>query len=987
VCEPTPLRMVPMNLRTAAIAIVLLANPLVSNLSVARAQNPPGSGGTVTGQVKDSSGAVIGKAAVTLTSNDGKSQNAQSQDDGTYAFRGVAPGTYTVAAAYKGLVQSAVVAVMVNGSETEHGDIVMRPAEVNQEITVQENPNQLSVDPTQNADALVIKGADLDALPDDPDDLQQDLQALAGPSAGPNGGQIFVDGFSSGRLPPKDSIREIRINQNPFSAQYDTLGFGRIEIFTKPGSDKFHGTAFFDTSQGFWNSRNPFLAASPHPNFQLENFGGNVSGPISSHASFFFDFERRDIDDNALLNAIVLSPTTFTQYNDRGFTPTPQQRTTFSPRIDYQLGANNTLSLRYSYLDLHRDLWGIGLYSLPGTGYLYDQRQNLIQVTDTMVISPSVVNETRYQYHHDITDQDANSDAPQITVPSAFVIGGSTVGRSGLVEDSHEFQNYTTITHGAHTIKFGLRVRGDILNSYTPANFNGTYTFATFSAYQIMEQGLTEGLAFSAIQAMGGGPTQFSISTGKPLISSTMVDVGAYVQDDWRIRPNLTISAGLRYEGQTNIHDWHDFGPRASFAWAPKASSGNPKFVIRGGFGMFYVRFPNQDELYTDQYNGVNQQSYLVRDPDFFSTTPLTPAALGLTPEAGVQFVTAANLRTPYLIQSALSVERQLARRTTLSVNWTDTRGVHQFVTSDINAPLPDGLRPFPNMGDIFEYQSDGLLKQMQLITRINTQMSTRVSLFGAYIWNTAHSNTDGTLCATTAGCGTSEPVIQNDLSGEWSRSSLDITNRMFLGGTIMAPWKVQLAPFMTATSGLPFDITTGGDYLGNGILNARPSIASGPGPGIVDTPYGYLNPNPLPGQPLLPRNYGTGPAQFNFNLRLSRTWGFGSTKFSGPSGGARASSGGGGGGGGGRGGGGSRGFGGGGGRGGGGSGSTSEHRYNLTLSISARNLINHVNDATPVGVMGSPFFLQSTEIAGGFAAEQTPTNNRRIDVQLRFQF
>jgi uncharacterized membrane protein YgcG len=562
------------------------------------------------------------------------------------------------------------------------------------------------------------------------------------------------------------------------------------------------------------------------------------------------------------------------------------------------------------------------------------------------------------------------------------------VGRSGLVEDSHEFQNYTTITHGPHTIKFGVRIRGDILNSTTPVNFNGTYTFASFSAYQIMEQGLTAGLPFSTIQAMGGGPTQFSISTGNPLITSTMVDVGAYVQDDWRIRPNLTISAGLRYEGQTNIHDWHDFGPRASFAWAPKASSGNPKFVIRGGFGMFYIRFPNQDELYTDQYNGVNQQSYLVRDPDFFSTATLTPAELGLTPETAVQFITAANLRTPYLMQTALSVERQLARRTTLSINWTDTRGVHQFVTSDINAPLPDGLRPLPNMGDIFEYQSDGLLKQMQLITRINTQVSGWLSLFGAYVWNTAHSNTDGTLCATSSGCGTSEPVNQYDLSQEWSRSSLDISDRMFMGGTVMLPWwKVQLAPFMTATSGVPFDITTGSDYLGNGVLNARPSIASGPGPGIIDTPYGYLNPNPLPGQPLLPRNFGTGPAQFNLNLRLSKTWGFGSTKFSGPSGGARAASGGGGGGGGRGGGGGGRGgFGGGGGQRGGGA-SSSEHRYNLTLSISARNLINHVNDAAPVGVIGSPFFLQSTETAGGFAAEQTPTNNRRIDVQLRFQF
>ena len=142
----------------------------------------------------------------------------------------------------------------------------MKPAEVKQEVTVaEENPTQLGLQPSQNADALVIKGADLEALPDDPDDLQQDLQALAGPSAGPNGGEIYIDGFSSGRLPPKESIREIRINQNPFSGEYDKLGFGRIEIFTKPGSDKFHGTASYDVSDGMWNARNPFITTTPFP--------------------------------------------------------------------------------------------------------------------------------------------------------------------------------------------------------------------------------------------------------------------------------------------------------------------------------------------------------------------------------------------------------------------------------------------------------------------------------------------------------------------------------------------------------------------------------------------------------------------------------------------------------------------------------------------------------------------------------------------------
>ena len=149
------------------------------------------------------------------------------------------------------------------------------------------------MEPDNNATALVLRGEDLAALPDDPDDLADALQALAGPGAGPNGGSIYIDGFSGGQLPPKESIREIRINQNPFSAEYDRLGFGRIEILTRPGTDQVRGGFGFNDSDGVFNSRNPF--ATNKPDYSNRNFGGNIGGPISKRASFFLDFQRRDI--------------------------------------------------------------------------------------------------------------------------------------------------------------------------------------------------------------------------------------------------------------------------------------------------------------------------------------------------------------------------------------------------------------------------------------------------------------------------------------------------------------------------------------------------------------------------------------------------------------------------------------------------------------------------------------------------------------------
>jgi carboxypeptidase family protein len=979
-------------LRIRFYTFALLSLAAVSALAqTAKPARPSPNGGTVTGTVKDTTGAIIPGATVTLTADDGSTQQVQTGQDGVYTFRGVAPGTYSVSVASKGLEQADGVAVLASTGQTARGDVTMRLAEVKQEVTVaEENTTQLSVQTSQNVDALVFKGADLAALPDDPDDLQQDLQALAGPSAGPNGGEIFIDGFSSGRLPPKESIREIRINQNPFASEYDKLGFGRIEIFTKPGSDNFHGTASYDISDGVWNARNPFIAFTPFPPFSSQTYGGNISGPLSKRASFFLDVERRQIDDNGILNATLFDPTTLTKVPDTGFTPTPQQRTTFSPRIDLALTGNNTLSMRYSYLDLHRDLWGVGLFNLPGNGYSYVQLQQLGQVTDTAVLSTSVVNETRFQFNHYLTSQTAQSDAPEVIVAGDFDTGGAGINRTVQTESNYEFQNYTTVTHGKHTIKFGARTRNDLLNYNTPGNFNGTFLFASFADYSNVVTAVgtcANGCPLGTLPS-GVGPTQFSLTEGQPLVSSTMFDVGAFVGDDWRVAQGLTVSAGLRWEGQTNIHDWHDAAPRLSFAWAPGRSSskGSPATVIRGGFGMFYIRYPNIDNLYTQEFNGRNQLTYEVNSPNFYCPNALAgcvPSAL--TSLAPVQFSAADNLRAPYLIQSALGVERQVNRRTTLAVNVTDTRGVHQFVTSDVSPPGP---------ADLFQFQSDGLLKQLQVITRVNTQLGSRASISGAYIWGTAHSNTDGSLCASSTGCGTSTPVNPYDLSAEWSRSSLDVQNRTFIFGNVSAPLKIQLSPFLVAQTGAPFNITTGGYYfyggVPDGIFNARPVFASGPGPNIIDTPYGYLNscPQGCPNAAMIPRNLGNGPGQVSLNLRLSRTWGFGTTKFAGSSGGARASAGGGpgpGGGGGPRGG----GFGGfgGGGRGGPFGGGTTEHRYNLTLSVSARNILNHVNYAPPVGSMGSSNFLESTAIAGGFMAEQNPTDNRRIDIQLRFQF
>jgi hypothetical protein len=993
-------------------------------LSAARSQN----GGSVTGTVKDRTGAVIPNAAVTLTDEAGAAQTTKSQGDGRYVFRSLNPGTYTISAYYKGLEQREASLVTIAAGTRAAADLTLSIKATKQEVTVSDtDTNQVSTEATNNALALVLKKEDLDALPDDPDDLASDLQALAGPSAGPGGTQIFIDGFTGGRLPPKASIREIRINSNPFSAEYDKLGFGRIEIFTKPGTDKFHGQGYFGTSEGVWNSRNPFLPTAPP--FQTQLFGGNLSGPLGKRGSFFLDVDRRNIDDNGIINATVPSSDFLTGQLLQTYHATPQRRTTVSPRVDFQLSSNNTLSFRYAYLENDLLLAGIGTFNLPSitiggvtlpsNGYTESTNENLFQLVDTAVLSPTVVNETHFQFARDAVYDQSQSTSPQLNVTNSFVSGGSgysspLYGTNYDIQNQYELQNYTSVTARNHVIKFGVRVRTDVLDDFSPKNFNGIFTFqggtsgvSSLSQYLTTVQLLNAGYASQQVTAMGYGPSQYSVSSGQPNVGLYQIDAGPFVQDDWRIRPNFTLSLGLRWESQTNIPDKNDWAPRFGFAWSPDAgrSGGRAKTVIRGGWGVFYDRFQAASVLNAYRYNGVNQLNYLIKDPTIydasFTAVPLVSAQDLSNTEQRYQIDT--HLHAPMLMQTVFGVERQLFSQTKVSFNFTNSRGTHVLRTVDINAPLPGtyslsgtntgtntnspGIRPYGNVGDIYDYQSTGTFKQTQLMMSVNTSIRRWATLFSRYVYGNAHSDTDG------LGTMPSNPY---DFSSEWGRSSLDIKNMVFFGGSISAPWGIRISPFFIAHSGAPFNITTGTDVYGTGQLasTARPSIVSGPGENIILTPFGYLDTAPQTGQTTLERNAGTSPGFLELNLRVSKTWGFGTTKFEGMSGGSTSRQGGGPPGGGP--GGGGRGPGGGGppggGPGGGGPppgmmGESGAHRYNVTLSVMARNALNHENLNAPIGVITSPQFLDSTGITGGFGPESVASNQRRIDIQLRFSF
>jgi len=961
--------------------------------------------GSLIGIITDPSNSIIPKASVRLTLPDGSFLDTTTNKDGVYEFKNLSPGTYSIKAIAKGFALFTQNDVAIASGNQSQLNISLTIQVEQEKVVVNDSPTNVAVDPANNAGMIVLKDKDLEALSDDPDELQSELQALAGPSAGPNGGQIYIDGFTGGTLPPKASIREIRINQNPFSAEYDKLGYGRIEIFTKPGTDQYHGQVFLTGNTADFNSRNPFETISPGttpPGYHSTQFSANVGGPMGKKASFFFNIERRDINELSVTSGQTVDPTTLLVVPFSDALNNPRTRTNLSPRLDYQVSTNNTLTVRYQFEHENQINDGIGGFSRPSAAYNQLNNEHQIQITDTQIINAKIINETRFRFIRETAAITPQGTAPTLSVQGAFTDGGYNGGVSNDALDRYELQNYTSMSAGKHFIKYGVRLRINRDQNLSSSNFNGTFTFSSrpdptnpgctatpplssctqitgIDAYQTTLKYLAGGNTPANLQLAivnGGGASYYSITTGNAAANVTYVDASLHLQDDWRVRPNITLSYGLRCETQNNLGDHADFAPRVGIAWGVAGDGKKPpKTVIRGGFGLFYDRFTYDLVLQQQRFNGVSQQQYLVANPNFYLFN--IPSLSSLPPgSTSTVYVPNNNLRAPYVMQTGATLERQLTKVANLSVTYLNSRGVHQFYTDFINAPTA-GATP-PSQFN-YQYQSGGIFKQNQLIVNSSIRAGQNLSLFGYYTLNYSSSDTSGVG---------SLPSTPGDIALDYGRASFDVRHRVFFGGTMGFRYGFRLSPFMIASSGSPFNITTGQttDTFGNAAYNIRPTLGTCP-PGSKDpkpTAYGCFNLVTLPGQSVIPINEFTGPGRFTLNLRLSKTFGFGLKKEAQNAGGGGGLGSGGTFGRGGGGGGGPRG----GGMGGGGGmfgGAPSNSRYNLTFSINARNVFNNVNVTNPIGNLSSPLFGQSNSLAGN--PFSSPTANRRIDLQASFNF
>jgi hypothetical protein len=1019
------------------LALVLLALLLLPSL---QAQSPQPATGTASlrGHIADPTGALIPGVKVVLTNVLGVTVTTTVADaQGVYALTSLPPGSYIVQANVDGFAPFSSPTIALAAGQYKRVDISMAVEAEQQSVVVSEDEGPVvTTEAGSNASAMVLKDKDLDALSDDPDELQSELTALAGPSAGPNGGQIYIDGFTGGTLPPKSAIREIRINQNPFSAEFDRIGYGRIEILTKPGTDKFHGRGFMQGNDDAFNTGNPFTKSDQIPAYHSIQYNGSVSGALSKTSSFFLTIEGRNTQDASIYTLSMPQLDSTGHYyipydSDGKVIPTsgglfaPSTRFEISPRFDVQLGARNTLTARFQY-ERGTSSGSIGSTSTPSTASSSTSSEIALQASDSFIINEHIVNETRIQLRRGISSSTPVSNAPSFSV-SGYFSGGGSGGQSSDHSDHIELQNVTTMSAGAHAIKFGGWLRDNREANFSASGFNGSFSFnSTTTASSLTNYvntlntclGITGNCVSNSLAVY-----QLSYTTGPQKFRANVFDAAAFFQDDWKFNRFLTLSGGVRFESQNHISDHTDFAPRLAFAYALDGHKKNTvtKTVLRGGYGFFYDRFGVGSLLGLERNNVAGlasnnvQKKMVVSSPTCFSSTAVSSsffASCGSGTSASTPSSQSidSNYHSPYNEQLGISVERQLSKVATLSATYIHTFGVHQIATRNADAFMPATGSTFYNsttgkraldptgalgLGIVNEIYPEAVFKQNQLIVNVNARLSPKFNVMGYYGLSYGNSNT-GTASNSW------------NLSQDYGRASFVRRNMVFLMGNYTGPWGITFNPMLMTSSGRPYNIVTSNDLTGDNYINNRPSLLADnskctpTNSRYIPTSYGCFDVTPGQGEAIIPINLANGPASVSMNLRISRSVGIGpKLQTAGSSGDPshRQQSYMGGGPGGGPGGGGHGGGGhGGGGRGGPGGGmSNTGRKYSLTFSAQAINVFNDINYATPVGTI-SPTqdpqsgvwgagdrFGRSTSLSGGMGASSSSA--RRIFVMAAFSF
>ena len=756
----------------------------------------------IAGTVLDPSGATVAGATVTLKDGAKALTSVKTDSSGKFRFEGVRQGNYSIDVQQEGF-QPSQTAVQVQEKAPAALTISLSLAQLVSQISVTAGAVQVSTDTAENRDSVNADQSLLENVPVFDQDYVAAMSAfLDAGSLGTNGPQLIINGVEvTSATITASAIQQVRINQNPYSAEFARPGRGNIEIITKDATSAYHGTLNFIFRDAAMNARDAFALVRPPE--QRRIFEGAVSGPVghSKSTSFLLSGHRQEEDLQSIVFAEGLSGPI------RENVSSPKRDTLISLRIGHQFSSNHSAFWQYNEWEYPSFNQGVGNFVLPEAGTNQDQWEREWIFNDRWTPSAKWLVQSQILIGWERHATTSVTDAPKIVVQDAFTSGGAQINILNT-ERHAQLNEIASWSSGKHFVKFGLNVpdwsRRGLVNH---SDFGSTYFFSSLQAYAAQQ------------------PYAYRQQAGVGEIHYWQQELGGFVQDDYRVRPNLSLSLGLRYNWQDYLHDYRQFAPRVAFAYSPQKSR---KTVFRGGAGIFYDRTgagPISDLLLFD---GLTLQSYLIKNPTYPSPFS-NGGSLGNFPTDVVQFDP--SIHEPYTIQYSIAVERQLAKRTTLAMTYYGSVGIGLFRSLDTNAPLPPNYLfvPDPAVGVARQIESAGRQAGNSLEITLRGDLPHHVTGLMQYTLSRTDNNTGGI---------TWYPANQYDLSGEWSRADFDQRHRFNLLESYSPGKSFTLGVGVTASSGKPYTLTTGGDVYGTGLTNARPAGVSRnslEGPAYVD--------------------------------------------------------------------------------------------------------------------------------------------------------
>jgi Carboxypeptidase regulatory-like domain/TonB dependent receptor-like, beta-barrel len=814
-------------MRLVALLLVLSASAAVYASSPA----PPSFGApseqpsahSIQGVVADPTGAIIPGAEIDLVDDSGSvAGTVHSGGDGSFQITAPHSGDYTLVVSLPGfqtvhkpvsLAAAASAAASVH-TFTVPMHIVLPIAALATNVHVNADTSEDLTATDDNHDSSVLTTQDLKKLPIFDNDYATAMSAFLDDSASGTGGSgLIVDGAEANRATVSASaVQEVRINQDPYSARYYWPGRGQMEIVTKSAADHYHGEFNFLFRDSALNAQNALAPSKPFE--QRRIYEGSLTGPIffAPKSSFLVSFNRAEEDLNSVVDADVVPTTSNPSGILQANVPSPTRDTEYSIRAAHEFSDRNSGYAQYSYENWNGQNQGVGGQTLQQGGFGSDYHEDDVTLHFDSTLSAVFLNQLSVIGEHAQNSHNNTVEAPLISVAGYFS-GGSAQNDYDATEYNFRLFDRVTWTHGRHLVQAGIGIPHIARRAYDDnTNSLGSYTFGP----TVDSDGTVEATALDNF--VNNKPSNFTQNTGDVHFIYHQQEMGAFIQDQWKISDSFAITPGVRYDWQNFLAAKRlGFSPRVSFAWVLDKDS---KLVLRGGGGVYYDRFGSSPILDLVRYEDARRRSIQ------FSLDPSTEPATGCVPITDCETLSAQpanlaqlapNAAIPYQMQYGFSIERQLGERATGVISVYSARGIHEFRSVDINAPTTASdytERPDPNFGVIRQMQTAAFFEGNGLDISYRGRFNKYFTGFGRYTWSHYANNTGGIGWF---------PQNQYAPNNEWSNANWDRRQRLGMYAMINPESVFNISAGIFANSGRPWTVLTGTDPYGDGLFNARP--------------------------------------------------------------------------------------------------------------------------------------------------------------------